>query len=144
MSMIKASAYCAFSIMTMFFAVGFAQNRSDIVFSMDMLMGLAMAGLFVWLVSFSFCFVLLIPLALVFKRSSLGFSFVLFAVIGFYIPAWIGYFASTIPAHGQTPDLLKPDNINAITTIVLLGIIGIFGALSAWLSLKQDLGGKSA
>lgn len=80
------------------------------------------------------------PLLPVFERTSLMFSFLLFAIIGFYIPAWIGYWSSTIGAHGETPELYKENNINALVTIVTSGLLGALGSLSAWYSLKQGKG----
>jgi hypothetical protein len=142
--MLKASAYCACTITVLFFVFGFLRNPSIVSITFDLIAGIAIGSVFIWVLSFIFCFVLLIPLLPVFDRSSLMFSFLLFAIIGFYIPAWIGYWSSTIGAHGEIPDLYKENNINALVTIVTSGLLGMLGSLSAWYSLKQGKGVKYA
>ncbi|GAA3933809.1 hypothetical protein GCM10022277_32970 [Litoribacillus peritrichatus] len=85
-----------------------------------------------------FSVILLIPLIPIFKRTSLACSLIIFAGIGFYIPAYLSFVAATISAHGETPNLYKVDNTQAILSIIFGGLVGAAGAVSAWCSLKRD------
>ena len=137
--MLKASVYCAFTITILVFFFGFIKDPSPVEVTSRLVSGMFIAATIIWVVSFTLCMILLVPLSPVFKRTPLGFSIVLFAIIGFFIPTVLGYWVGTIPAHGEMPELYKEDNVRAILSIVSGGVIGAIGAVTAWYSLKQDM-----
>ena len=136
--MIKASIYSAFTTVITFFIVGFIQNPSFIEIDMNLVTGIFIAGIFVWVLGFIFCIVLLFFLMPVFQRVPLGFSLLLFSLVGFCVTAYLGYLFSTISAHGETSAIYQEDNAHAILSIFYIGFIGALSAISAWYSLKND------
>ena len=119
-------------------SIGFIRDESAIEINMDLIFGLLMGAAFIWVLGFIFCAVLLLPLIPIFQRTSLSFSFLLFSIIGFCIPAYLGYLFSIIPSHGEMPVIYKDDNIQTILSIIYGGLVGVAGSVSAWYSLKRD------
>lgn len=138
MHMIKASTYCAFTVVVMFFLVAILRDPYPIDIDKNIVVGLLMGGGFLWTIGFVFSMILLVLLIPVFKRTSLICSFLIFIIIGFYIPAYLSYFFATVPAHGETPELYTSNNVQAILSIIYGGLVGAAGAASAWYSLKKD------
>jgi len=136
--MIKASLYCACTTPFLFFTILFALSKEPIEIDFDLLLGMAIGGGFLWIQSFVFCFLLLLPLIHLFKRGSFMFSFLIFIIIGFTIPASAMYITSTIQFHGETPALYQEDSFRALMPVLFAGVIGAIGAASAWYSLKRD------
>ncbi len=137
---IKASLYCACTTTILIFVYIFAFTKEPPKIDFDLILGTAMVGGFMWFQSFVFCILLLLPLNHLFKRSSFMFSFLIFIIIGFTIPATGMYIMSTIPFHGETPALYKEDNFRFLIPILVVGVVGAIGAASAWYSLKRDTG----
>ena len=136
--MIKASIYCASTTTVLFFASLFMFGKETHEIDFMLIFVLTFIGGYLWVKSFVLCLILLLPLNHLFKRSSLMFSFLIFIIIGFTLPATGMYIFSSIPFHGETPALYQEDFFKAIMPIVNIGVIGAIGAASAWYILKRD------
>lgn len=134
----KASCYCAFTIALAFVAFGFIDSPEPVDLSWSLIVGMAMTAGFLWPPSFCVCIVLLVPLVPLFMRGSLFFSFTVFILVGFSVAGLLGLWICQILAGGGASLLFDAGSSRAF---LFPGVLGMLGAASAWLSLKQDTTG---
>ena len=94
---------------------------------------------FYFLIAYVFAFILLIPLNPIMDKTSKGFSFSVFVMIGFFVPVYLSTELIWLSERGQDP--LSIDKINhTIFTGLSFGLIGVSSAIASWITLKY---GKS-
>lgn len=94
-------------------------------------------GFISFLMVFLFTLALLIPLYPVFRYTSRGFSFSIFFLVGFAIPA--KYFLDYYSTPSRSGEIyLVEDPINAISGIVVSGLLGASCATASWISLYRS------
>ena len=94
---------------------------------------------FYFLIAYVFAFILLIPLSPIMDRTSRGFSFSVFVMIGFFVPVYLSTELIWLSERGLDP--LSIDRINhTIFTGLSFGLIGVSSAIASWVTLKY---GKS-
>lgn len=127
-----------FALVLTFFAIVFTREASTVEFSFGMVMGMAMTIPFLWSIGAGFAAVLLVPLIPLADHTSPAFSFVIFAITGFVIPAYFGYLEIFMGVHGNPPPIDTEPASELIMGIVSVGSLGAISAVVAWHSVRRS------
>lgn len=133
----RAAAWSGIASVCLFFVIGFSRNTDSLELSLDLLWGLLIAVVFMWVSGAFAAFVLLLLLTPVADRVRPWLSMALFLVVGFFPPAWIEFEMIQTGEHGNPPAIQTEPLTKLAFDIALFGLMGSGCALAAWISLRM-------
>jgi hypothetical protein len=89
-----------------------------------------------WVIGFIFAAMLMVVLGPLYQATSLNVSLALFLAFGFGVPFGLGYFASSIGAHGN-PSSLEANWYGVMGLILVYSFIGAISAFAGWFVLRR-------
>ncbi|MEO1082511.1 MAG: hypothetical protein AAFY29_23355 [Pseudomonadota bacterium] len=138
MRIFRAASMSGVALVFIFFALVFAGDPSSVEFSIDFFAGIALIAPFLWVLGAGFAAVLLIPLIPLADRTSPAFSFMIFTIIGFVVPAYFSYEMLFLGVHGNPPDIDTKSGPELVILIVSGGSLGAASAVLAWCSVQKS------
>ncbi len=102
------------------------------------LIGAMFSIIIFFILGFIFSFILLFLLIPIFRKTSNLNSLIVFIIIGIIVPVYCQHIINIGYAHGINP-YLEPQKWQTIMIMIILGLKGLAGSISAWYSLKTNI-----
>ncbi|MFK7828496.1 MAG: hypothetical protein AB8B57_01835 [Congregibacter sp.] len=138
MRIFRAASMSGIALVLTFFAIVFASESSSVEFSLDLVTGIATTIPFLWAMGAGFAALLLVPFVPLHDHTSPAFSFAIFVITGFVIPAYLSYRELLLGVHGNPPPIDTKPASGLLMQIVTGGSLGAVSAVAAWLSVRRS------